>query len=248
MEELRNGVLIDKMLKAEVAAKNTKDYTADAAKIIEELKADNDKSAGADETALAKISSMKAELDATPAEERVEKFKELAKAESECPSGKKGGDLGDFTRGMMVKEFEEVAFAQEIGQISDPVKTRFGYHLILTTGKTPATEAQDDGTPATPEKVSARHILVKVPEAQEVPEIDQVVKFIKAQDERRLVSDYILKIVRAAKIETSSDFSHLLPPPEMPEEEDEAPAPEAPAPAPEAQAEIPAEPVATPAE
>jgi len=59
-----------------------------------------------------------------------EKFSEIAKQVSLCPSGKKGGDLGTFGRGQMVKPFETAAFQLEKDQISDPVKTEFGYHLI----------------------------------------------------------------------------------------------------------------------
>ncbi len=59
-----------------------------------------------------------------------EKFGSIAKNSSLCPSSKNSGDLGTFTRGKMVKEFEKAAFALEKGQISEPVKTQFGYHII----------------------------------------------------------------------------------------------------------------------
>ena len=59
-----------------------------------------------------------------------EKFATIAKTSSQCPSSKNGGDLGTFTRGKMVKEFEKAAFALEKGQTSGPVKTQYGYHII----------------------------------------------------------------------------------------------------------------------
>ena len=60
-----------------------------------------------------------------------ESFANLAKELSiDKGSGKRGGDLGYFGRGMMVKPFEEVAFKLEKGQTSEPVKTEFGYHVI----------------------------------------------------------------------------------------------------------------------
>ena len=62
-------------------------------------------------------------------------FSNIAKAFSECPSRKKGGDLGWFQRGQMVQEFERAAFALSVGQMTrDPVKTQFGYHIIKRTG------------------------------------------------------------------------------------------------------------------
>ncbi len=60
-----------------------------------------------------------------------EKFGKLAKELSiDSGSAKKDGNLGYFTKGMMVKQFEEVAFKLQIGEISEPVKTEFGYHII----------------------------------------------------------------------------------------------------------------------
>jgi len=57
-------------------------------------------------------------------------FAEVAKARSTCPSGKKGGSLGWFGKGQMVKEFDKAVFALKKGEISRPVKTQFGWHLI----------------------------------------------------------------------------------------------------------------------
>ncbi len=62
--------------------------------------------------------------------EKGEKFGAIAQQISLCPSGKKGGDLGTFTRGKMVKEFENAAFKLQKGEVSTPVKTQFGYHVI----------------------------------------------------------------------------------------------------------------------
>ena len=60
-----------------------------------------------------------------------EKFGKLAKELSiDSPSAKRDGNLGYFTKGMMVKPFEDTAFKLQVGQISEPVKTEFGYHII----------------------------------------------------------------------------------------------------------------------
>lgn len=64
-----------------------------------------------------------------------ESFAEIAKQYSECPSKKRGGDLGWFGRGMMVREFENAAFNGERGAVVGPVKTEFGWHLIKVIDK-----------------------------------------------------------------------------------------------------------------
>ena len=59
-------------------------------------------------------------------------FAKLARKFSICPSKKKGGDLGEFRRGQMVKAFDDVVFKQELLKIHGPIQTKFGYHLIKT--------------------------------------------------------------------------------------------------------------------
>ncbi len=60
-------------------------------------------------------------------------FEQLAKDFSQCPSGESGGSLGEFGKGMMVPAFDKAAFALNVGEVSGPVKTQFGYHLIKRT-------------------------------------------------------------------------------------------------------------------
>jgi peptidyl-prolyl cis-trans isomerase C len=63
------------------------------------------------------------------------KFQDLAKSFSECPSKKKGGDLGYFTKNQMVPEFEKAVLSLKVGELfQEPVKTKFGYHIIKRTG------------------------------------------------------------------------------------------------------------------
>ncbi len=71
-------------------------------------------------------------------------FEDAAKESSSCPSGARGGDLGEFGKGQMVKEFEEAAFAAEVGHVVGPVQTQFGFHLIKVEEKNEAKEASFD--------------------------------------------------------------------------------------------------------
>ena len=59
-------------------------------------------------------------------------FAQLAKKTSQCPSAKRGGDLGEFRRGQMVKAFDDVVFKRPVLKVHGPIKTKFGYHLIQT--------------------------------------------------------------------------------------------------------------------
>jgi peptidyl-prolyl cis-trans isomerase SurA len=80
-------------------------------------------------------------------------FADMAERLSDDPSGRRGGDLGTFGRGDMVAEFEEVAFRLKPMEISSPVRTRFGFHVIQVLEHFPATDS-------TEERVHARHIMI----------------------------------------------------------------------------------------
>ena len=62
-------------------------------------------------------------------------FGEMAKEHSQCPSSQQGGDLGEFSPGQMVKEFDEVVFSGDLDKIHGPIQTQFGYHLIEITSR-----------------------------------------------------------------------------------------------------------------
>lgn len=79
------------------------------------------------EEAAAQIGELRAQIEGGTA------FADIARDNSDCPSGAQGGDLGMFGRGQMVPEFETATFAMEVGDLSDVVETDFGYHLIQRT-------------------------------------------------------------------------------------------------------------------
>ena len=236
-EALKRNMLIDKMIKGEVLDKDTKDYETQAREIVAGIVEQNAK-LFTDEEASVKIAELKKLLDETPAEGLADKFAELALANSACPSGKNGGDLGDFRRGAMVPEFDKVAFELAPGTVSAPVKTQFGYHLVLVKERKPAVEAKD-GQPATPEMCRASHILLKTGEKEPVPALDTVMNILKANNNREKINNFALQALREANPTVIDEFKSLLPPMDIPAAKPEPAAEqETPAPAP---VEIPAE-------
>lgn len=79
------------------------------------------------------------EADCIKLKEELDKgadFATLAREHSLCPSGLRGGDLGEFGEGQMVKEFDEVVFREEVGKVHGPIETKFGFHLVEITSRT----------------------------------------------------------------------------------------------------------------
>jgi len=109
--------------------------------------------------------------------EKGEDFAALAKEYSEGPSGAKGGDLGYFGRGQMVKPFEEVVFVLKPGAVSDIVETNFGYHLIKCVDKKPET--------------TVAYGDVK----------EKLRQYLKQQKGREKMGSYIAKLKEKAKVE-----------------------------------------------
>ncbi len=123
-------------------------------------------STSAEEVARRKIKEIKRRL------ENGESFEELARQYSQDPgSAARGGDLGMLERGDLVREFEEVAFALQPGEISDIVKTRFGFHIIKLEEKVG-------------EKIHPKHILIRLDSSEEDERYTlQKIKLIKAKIE-----------------------------------------------------------------
>ena len=217
-QDFDNNVLIDKLIRAEMAkTAPKKDYAAEAKKIIDNVVSNNAVAKTSGTTVLKKINELKAQLDKVPAANLTNEFAKLAKANSDCPSGnpekfgrteedkkKTPGSLGTFGHGQMVKEFDEAAFKLPVNKVSDPVKTQYGYHLILVTKKVPAAEAKD-------EKVEASHILLKIAQEQPVPSAEELVQQLEAQDMRVFMGPYIQGLFKAGKFEAAEEFKQFLP-------------------------------------
>ncbi len=154
-EDIRTNLSIENIMykeissKVEISDKDAKDFyqknkekfnLPEAVRVshiltrdIKEKSGEAKESAKQEESAEQKIKDIKKRLD------KGEDFTELARANSACPSGKKGGDLGYIEHGKTVPEFEKAAFAlKKIGDISPIVKTSFGYHIIKLADKRPA--------------------------------------------------------------------------------------------------------------
>jgi len=142
---------------------------------------------------LIKIDSEAKEADKAKARAKLEKIKKklkngedfaaLAGESSECPSKAKGGDLGYFGRGQMVKPFEDVAFSLQKGEVSDIVETGFGYHLIKVTDKKPET-------------------IIAYNDVKE-----KLNQYLKQQKMRNKIGQYINKLKETAKISRYSKES-----------------------------------------
>ncbi len=233
LKEFNAGILIDKMIKAEVVDKApAEDHSEEAKDIIARIEEAN-KSVMSDEEALKKIKELKDQLDKAPEAGKAELFAKLANENSACPSREKGGNLGEFGHGQMVPEFDKAAFALEVGRISEPVKTTYGYHLIMTTAK------------STNDTVTASHILIKTGEKQKVPTVEEINEFYRRNSSRGKINEFVIDVVSKAKVTTAPDFASILPnppPPAAPETAPEAksgekPAEAAPAAEPEAKPE-----------
>ncbi len=231
MQEFEEGIAIQKLLDTQVISKIKVDAKEVVAK-FKEIKESSEKAAKDALDAKAKIIGFEKTLSALKGDALAKKFAELAEKNSDCPSKSKGGDLGEFTRGQMVPEFDKVAFELAPLTLSKPVETQFGWHLILVTKKIPAVEAKGE-TPASPEKVQASHILVKAYKPQKIPTAAEVENMLKNREQQMALRDYFETLRKNAKIEAPG-FPGLLP------EEEAAPAAQ-PAPAPakeEAKAEV----------
>ena len=207
-QALKDVIVIQRLIKKEVEDKVAID-AAEVEKTLKEFKDAAEKSAKDAAGAEVKIKDLKARLDKVSAKEVAAKFAEIAKKESGCPSKAKGGDLGEFAKGAMVPEFEKVAFSIEPGKVSDPVKTQFGWHLILVTKKIPAVKAEGD-KPASPEKVQASHILLSTRAAQPVPSKADIEKRMKMMKSQQAMGAYFDALRKAAKI-SAPGFPELLP-------------------------------------
>ena len=154
-------------------AKSPKPEQVRASHIL--IKTDEKKTSDA---AKKELDALYEQLKALEGEELEKKFGDLAKEKSDCPSGKRAnGDLGAFGHGLMAPEFDKAAFEQEIGKLYAPVKTSFGWHLILVKEKIPAKTPTDEE--------------VKKIVAEEMPKKDELGRMMKKRKVQLKFQEYI---------------------------------------------------------
>ena len=200
--EFKDSVLINKFVEQEIVSKVTVDqeevkrqYTQIVSNLTERAKAAKPEQVRAShilvktddaktsEAAKKEIDALHAKLKDLKGDELSKKFAELAKEKSDCPSKEKGGDLGAFGHGQMVPEFDKAAFDQEIGKLYAPVKTSFGWHLILVTEKIPAK------TPSAAEVEKAVN--------DQKPKLVDIERMIKNRQVQQKFKDYVQGLLEA---------------------------------------------------
>ena len=200
--EFKDSVLINKFVEQEIASKITvdsaelkKQYDTIVSNITQRaktakpeqvrashilIKTDEKKTS---EDAKKEIDALFAQLKGLTGDALAKKFAELAKERSDCPSKAKGGDLGTFGHGQMVPEFDKAAFAQEIGKMYEPVKTTFGWHLVLVTEKIPA---------MTPSDADVQKTV-----AQQKPKLADVERMLKNRQIQGKFQEYLQGLLKA---------------------------------------------------
>ena len=237
LADIEANLLIDNMLKGEVFDKDKTDYSAEAKKLVDNVVSNITMRAQApqpekvqashiliktegkdDATAKKEIDELYAQLKDLKGDELKKKFAELAKAKSGCPSGQKGGDLGEFGHGAMVPEFDKAAFALKEGEMSEPVKSQFGWHVILKTKYIPA---------KTPTAEEVAQIVAK-----NKPTVEDAEKHLRSNNNRQAVNDFVIRAIHEANVIPADEFKSMMPPEPEPKAEP---------------AKVPGKPVAKPA-
>ncbi len=158
-------------------AKSPKPEQVRASHIL--IKTDDKKDSDA---AKKEIDALYEQLKSLEGEDLAKKFGDLAKEKSDCPSGKRAnGDLGAFSHGQMVPEFDKAAFEQEIGKLYAPVKTSFGWHLILVKEKIPA---------KTPTDAEVEKIL-----SEQMPKKDDLERMMKNRQIQQKFQEHVQKLL-----------------------------------------------------
>lgn len=208
--DFRNSVLINKFIEQEIASKIKVDqealkkrYNEIVSNITQRAKAPQPEKVRAShilikteggkssEDAKKEIDALHAQLKGLKGEELAKKFGELAKEKSECPSGPRAnGDLGEFGHGQMVPEFDKAAFALAEGALSEPIKTQFGWHIILTTKKIPAKTPTDAD--------------VEKSVAEQKPKLADIEKMMKNQEAQQKFQEYVQGLMQANGVKPPS--------------------------------------------